>query len=89
MCKPLCGMSDSWKRFIGLFSHEKYSYPLALLKFGKLNHTNNSDTISILEKLQPSQHSVPEFDTIIFDGATVVQIASVSVFFRVPQKCLW
>ena len=34
------------------FSHENYSP--ALSKFWKLNHTNKSDTISILEKLEPS-----------------------------------
>ena len=36
------------------FSHENYSYSPALSKFWKLNHTNKSDTISILEKLEPS-----------------------------------
>ena len=54
-------------------SHENYSYPPALPKFGKLNHINKSDTVSILEKLEPSQHDVPEFDAIIFDGAAIVQ----------------
>ena len=38
-------------------------------KFVKLNHTNKYDTIR-----EPNQHNVPEFDTIIFDGAAVVQI---------------
>ena len=51
------------------FSHENYSYLSALSKFGKLNHTNKSNTISILETLEPRQHNVPKFDTIIFDGA--------------------
>ena len=51
------------------FSHENHSCPPALSKFGKLNHTNKSDAISILEKLEPSQQNVPEFDRIIFDGA--------------------
>ena len=64
--------SDLWD----FFSHENYSYPPALSKFGKLNHTNKSDTISILEKLEPSQHNAPEFDTIISDGAAVVQMIS-------------
>ena len=57
-------------------SHENYSYPLALPKFGKLNHINKSDAISILEKIEASQHNVPEFDVLIFDGAAVVQIIS-------------
>ena len=60
-------------------SHENYSYPLALPKFGKLNHINKSDTISILEKIEASQHNVPEFDVLIFDGAAVVQIISPNV----------
>ena len=41
-----------------------------------MNHTNKSDIISILEKLEPSQHNVLEYDTIIFDDAAVVQIVS-------------
>ena len=57
-------------------SHENYSYPLALPKFGKLNHINKSDTVSILEKLEPSQQNVSEFDAIIFDGTAIVQIIS-------------
>ena len=50
------------------FSHENYSYPPDLSKFGKLNHTNQSNTISILEKLEPSQHNVPKF----FNSSTEV-----------------
>ena len=69
------------------FSHENYSYPPALSKFGKLNHTNKSDAISILEKLEPSQHNVPEFDTIIFDGAAVVQIISPNISQTFQQYC--
>ena len=56
------------------FSHENYLYPPTLSKFVKLIHTNKSDTISILQKLEASQHNAPEFDTIIFDGAAVVEI---------------
>ena len=56
-------------------------------KFGKLNHTNKSDTISILEKLEPSQHNVPEYDTIIFDGAAVVQIVSQKILQTFQQYC--
>ena len=69
------------------FSHENYSYPPALSKFGKLNHTNKSDTISILEKLEPSQHNVPGFDTIIFDGAAVVQMISPNTSQTFQQYC--
>ena len=57
------------KKLSDFFSHKNYSYLTALSKFGKLNHTNKSNTISILEALEPRQHNVPKFDTIIFDGA--------------------
>ena len=56
-------------------------------KFGKLNHTNKSDTINILEKLEPGQHNVPEFDTIIFDGAAVVEIVSPKKSQTFQQYC--
>ena len=69
------------------FSHENYSYPLAMPKFGKLNHINKSNTISVFGKLEPSQHSVPEFDAIIFDGAAVVQIVSPNLA-TILQKCV-
>ena len=69
------------------FSHEDYLYPSALSKFGKLNHTNKSDTISILEKLEPSQRNVPEFDAIIFDSAAVVQIVSPNTSKTFQQYC--
>ena len=66
------------------FSHENYSYSPALSKFWKLNHTNKSDTISILEKLGPSLNNVLEFDTTIFDGAAVVHIVSPKTSQTIP-----
>ena len=58
------GLSD-------FFSHENYSYPPDLSKFGKLNHTNKFDAISILKKLGPSEQNVPEF----FNSSTEVFLA--------------
>ena len=69
------------------FFHENYSYPPVLSKFGKLNRTNKYDTISILKKLEASQRNVPEFGTIIFDGAAVVQIASLKTPQTLQQYC--
>ena len=56
-------------------------------KFGKLNHTNKSDTMSILKKLEPSQHDVPVFDTIISDGVALVQIVSPDTSQIFQQYC--
>ena len=69
------------------FSHENYWHPPAISKFGKLNHTNKSDTLNILEKLEPSQHNVLEFETIIFDGAAVVQMSSPNTLQTFQQYC--
>ena len=72
---------------LDFISYENYSYLPDLSKFGELNHANKSDTTSILEKLEPSQHNVPEFDTIIFDGAAAVQIISPNTSQTFQQYC--
>ena len=80
-------MSVKCKYLSDFFSGENYSYPPTLSKFEKLNHTNKSDTISIFEKTEPSQHNVPEFDTIIFNGKAVVQIVSPKTSQNFQQYC--
>ena len=41
---------------MGFFSLEKYSYPPALLKCGKLNQTNNSASVSVFLECPKSVH---------------------------------
>ena len=42
---------------------------------------------SLVAASEPRQHSVPEFDTIIFDGAAVVQIVSLKASQTFQQYC--
>ena len=52
--RPYVACQTRGSDFSDFFSHENYSYSPALSNFWKLNHTSKSDTISILEKLEPS-----------------------------------
>ena len=57
------------------FRHENHSYPPALSKFGELRSRTKADLLECFQDKYPTPtDSIPDVDTILLDGAAVLNI---------------